>query len=43
VARELRKAGWARARALAGGWKAWQAAGLPVEPKSSEQATQTAT
>jgi 3-mercaptopyruvate sulfurtransferase SseA len=33
VARELRRAGWPRARALAGGWAGWQAGGLPVEPK----------
>jgi rhodanese-related sulfurtransferase len=32
VVRELRKAGWKNARALVGGWDAWQAAGLPVEP-----------
>jgi len=31
VARELRRAGWPRARALIGGWLAWQQAGLPVE------------
>jgi 3-mercaptopyruvate sulfurtransferase SseA len=31
--RELRKAGWTKARALVGGWRAWQNAGLPVEPK----------
>jgi 3-mercaptopyruvate sulfurtransferase SseA len=33
VARELKKAGWSKARALVGGWEAWQAAGLPVETK----------
>jgi len=33
VVRELQKAGWTKARALAGGWEAWQAAGLPVESK----------
>jgi hypothetical protein len=32
VARELQKAGWTKARALKGGWEAWQAA-LPVETK----------
>jgi 3-mercaptopyruvate sulfurtransferase SseA len=32
VARELQKAGWAKARALKGGWEAWQAA-LAVESK----------
>jgi 3-mercaptopyruvate sulfurtransferase SseA len=30
VARELQKAGWSKARALVGGWEAWQSAGLPV-------------
>jgi 3-mercaptopyruvate sulfurtransferase SseA len=34
VAQELRQAGWKKARALAGGWEAWQAAGMPVEPKA---------
>ena len=33
MVRELQKAGWTKARALVGGWKAWQAAGLPVESK----------
>jgi len=33
VVRELRRAGWSNARALVGGWAAWQKAGLPVEPK----------
>jgi 3-mercaptopyruvate sulfurtransferase SseA len=33
VAQELQRAGWPRARALAGGWAAWETAGLPVEPK----------
>ena len=28
------KGGWGRARALVGGWEAWQAAGLPVEAKA---------
>jgi 3-mercaptopyruvate sulfurtransferase SseA len=32
VAQELRQAGWKKARALTGGWAAWQEAGLPVEP-----------
>jgi rhodanese-related sulfurtransferase len=31
VVRNLQQAGWSRARALVGGWKAWKAAGLPVE------------
>jgi 3-mercaptopyruvate sulfurtransferase SseA len=34
VARELRKAGWKKARALVGGWKAWEKAGLPIESKT---------
>jgi 3-mercaptopyruvate sulfurtransferase SseA len=34
VALELQRAGWPQARALTGGWDAWQAAGLPVEPKT---------
>jgi 3-mercaptopyruvate sulfurtransferase SseA len=29
----MRRAGWKKARALVGGWAAWQAEGLPVEPK----------
>lgn len=33
MALELRKAGWPKALALTGGWEAWQAAGLPVEPR----------
>jgi 3-mercaptopyruvate sulfurtransferase SseA len=33
VARELKQAGWPKARALVGGWNAWREAGLPVEPK----------
>ncbi|MEO5574102.1 MAG: cation:proton antiporter [Gammaproteobacteria bacterium] len=33
VAQELRQQGWPKARALIGGWAAWQAADLPVEPK----------
>lgn len=33
TAGELQKAGWKRARALEGGWDAWQAAGLPTELK----------
>jgi 3-mercaptopyruvate sulfurtransferase SseA len=32
--RELRKAGWPNARALLGGWQAWQDEGLPVETKN---------
>ncbi|HWF87729.1 MAG TPA: rhodanese-like domain-containing protein [Pyrinomonadaceae bacterium] len=34
MAQELRQAGWTKARALIGGWDGWQAANLPVEPKS---------
>jgi hypothetical protein len=36
VAQELRQAGWKNARALIGGWKAWQEANLPVEPRAVE-------
>ncbi|WP_373323982.1 rhodanese-like domain-containing protein [Dictyobacter formicarum] len=36
MAQELRRAGWPRAYALTGGWDAWKAAGLPIEPKPSE-------
>ena len=32
VARDLIRNGWPRARALVGGFAAWRAAGLPVEP-----------
>ena len=31
AAADLRRAGWSRARALVGGWKAWRAADLPVQ------------
>jgi 3-mercaptopyruvate sulfurtransferase SseA len=34
VARELRTAGWPKARALVGGWEEWKKEGLPVEEKS---------
>lgn len=34
VAQDLRQAGWPNARALIGGWDAWQQAGLPVEPRT---------
>ncbi len=34
VARDLQRAGFARARALVGGFDAWRAAGLPLEPKA---------
>jgi NhaP-type Na+/H+ or K+/H+ antiporter/rhodanese-related sulfurtransferase len=33
VTRELQPRGWTRARALVGGFEAWQRAGLPLEPK----------
>lgn len=33
VAQELQQKGWSHARALVGGWAAWQVSGLPVEPK----------
>jgi NhaP-type Na+/H+ or K+/H+ antiporter len=33
VARELKRSGWPRARALVGGLDAWQSAGLPMESK----------
>lgn len=33
MALALRKAGWTKARALVGGWAAWQEVGLPVEPR----------
>lgn len=36
VALELQRAGWPNARALVGGWQAWEESGLPVEPKSAE-------
>jgi len=32
VVRELRRAGWKRARALKGGWAEWRARNLPVDP-----------
>ena len=35
---ELQRAGWRNARALAGGWTAWEAAGRPVEPVPPEPA-----
>jgi NhaP-type Na+/H+ or K+/H+ antiporter/rhodanese-related sulfurtransferase len=35
VVGELREAGWEKARALTGGWQAWEAAGLPTEAKVS--------
>jgi hypothetical protein len=34
VTRELQQAGWRNARALAGGWTAWEAGGRPVEPRN---------
>jgi rhodanese-related sulfurtransferase len=35
VAAELRKAGWANARVVEGGWNAWVRAGLPVSSRVS--------
>lgn len=35
MARDLQQAGWLNARALQGGWEAWQRVGLPVEPKGT--------
>jgi rhodanese-related sulfurtransferase len=35
AARELKRAGWERARALIAGWDAWQAAELPIGEKPS--------
>ena len=36
MAHELRQAGWPLARALRGGWTAWQALGLPVEQREED-------
>jgi len=36
VAQDLQRAGWPRARALVGGWEAWEAADLPTEPKPEQ-------
>ncbi|HEY7028692.1 MAG TPA: hypothetical protein VH438_13835 [Gemmatimonadales bacterium] len=33
--RELKPAGWTKARALVGGWGKWVELGLPVEAKGS--------
>jgi len=35
VARELRRKGWDKARALIGGLDAWRAAGFPMEAKAA--------
>jgi len=35
VAQELIREGWLKARALSGGWAAWQAEGMPVEAKAA--------
>jgi 3-mercaptopyruvate sulfurtransferase SseA len=32
---------YSRARALTGGWKAWQEAGLPVEPRLQAMGTES--
>lgn len=37
VADNLQKMGYANAISLDGGWRAWKAAGLPVEPASQDQ------
>jgi 3-mercaptopyruvate sulfurtransferase SseA len=37
VTRELQRHGWRNARALVGGWHAWEVAGLPVEPRPAEE------
>jgi len=44
VALELRRAGWHKARALKGGWKAWQDAGMPIgggEPRADRAAAES--
>ena len=33
MTRELQAKGFRNARALIGGWRAWEAAGRPVEPR----------
>jgi len=40
--RELKQAGWARARALVGGWGKWVELGLPVEAKGPGAVTSRA-
>ena len=35
VTRDLIRSGWPRTRALVGGFAAWRAAGLPIEPMDS--------
>jgi hypothetical protein len=40
--RELQRAGWSQARALTGGWDAWQATGLPIEMKPKIDVWKTA-
>jgi hypothetical protein len=35
VVRDLQQAGWLHARAITGGWDAWQASGMPVEPRAA--------
>jgi NhaP-type Na+/H+ or K+/H+ antiporter/rhodanese-related sulfurtransferase len=37
VAEDLRRAGYARARALTGGWSAWVDAGLPTQPRNGRE------
>lgn len=40
MAQELRQVGWKGARALIGGWAAWQEAGLPVESRAKAAAAE---
>ena len=40
MTRELQEKGYRNARALVGGWRAWEAAGRPVEPRPPEGAAQ---
>ena len=39
MTRRLREAGWSKARALVGGWRAWVDAGMPTEPKEEVPAS----
>ena len=36
MTQELQAKGYGNARALVGGWRAWEAAGRPVEPRPTE-------
>jgi 3-mercaptopyruvate sulfurtransferase SseA len=40
VTRELQERGHRNARALTGGWRAWEAAGRPVEPRPPDDGRQ---